>query len=166
MQSNDPNRKASSALKQLQLPEQSSIRNALRVVGPAILVIGLVCTIGGGISFFSSFGGFEPPHYFWLAFIGLPLMFFGFVLSQAGFMGAAARYVAGESAPVAADTANYVAEETKGAVEAVAKAAAKGVVEGIEAGRTNSESGFCAHCGSTVKSDFSFCPKCGKSLKL
>ena len=51
-------------------------------------------------------------------------------------MGAVARFIAGETAPVATDTANYLAEETKGAVETVAKAAAKGVVEGIEAGRS------------------------------
>jgi len=78
-----------------------------------------------------SFGSFGMPHYFWLAFIGLPLMFVGGVLCQFGFFGAVARFIAGESVPVAADTINYMAEETKGAVETVAKAAAKGVVEGL-----------------------------------
>ena len=49
-----------------------------------------------------------------------------------------ARFIAGETAPVASDTVNYMAEETKGAVETVAKAAAKGVAEGIEDGRAES----------------------------
>ncbi len=65
-------------------------------------------------------------------------MFVGGVLSMYGFMGAVFRFAAGEVAPVAADATNYMAEETKGAVETVAKAAAKGVVEGIEAGRVES----------------------------
>ena len=78
------------------------------------------------------------PHYFWLGFVGLPLMFVGGVMCQFAFLGAVARFMAGETAPVAADTVNYMAEETKGAVETVAKAAAKGVVEGIEAGRAKS----------------------------
>jgi membrane protease subunit (stomatin/prohibitin family) len=128
-----------------------------------VFVVGLICTIGGMISFFSSFGSFEPPRYFWLCFIGLPLMFAGGVLSQFGFMGAVTRYIAGESAPVATDTINYVADETKSAVETVAKSAAKGIAEGIEAGRAVATN-FCPHCGTTVKADFKFCPKCGKAL--
>jgi hypothetical protein len=84
----------------------------------------------------ASAGSFGIPDYFWLAFVGMPLMFVGSVMSMYGFMGAVARFMAGEAAPVAADTVNYMAEETKGAVETVAKAAAKGVVEGMNAGRT------------------------------
>ena len=71
----------------------------------------------------------------------MPLVFIGGVLCQFAFMGAVARFIAGETAPVAADTVNYVAEETKGAVETVAKAAAKGVVEGIQEGRAQLEQG-------------------------
>ena len=119
--------------------------------------------IGGAISFFSSFGSFEPPHYFWLCFVGIPLMFVGFLLSQFGYMGVVARYIAGEAAPVATDTTNYMAEETKGAVETVARSAARGIVEGIEAGKATSAS-FCPQCGFSVKPDFKFCPQCGKSL--
>jgi hypothetical protein len=147
-------------LNRLQTPQQKGARSFLRVLGPVILVAGLICTIGGMVSVFSSFGSFEPPRYFWLCFIGLPLMFVGGVMSQFGFMGAVARYVAGEGAPVAADTINYVADETKGSVETVARAAAKGIVAGIEEGRATAS--FCPHCGNGVKADFKFCPKCGK----
>ena len=68
-------------------------------------------------------------------------MFVGAVLSQFGFMGAVARYMAGEAAPVATDTIKYVAEETKGAVETVSKAVAIGVVEGIDEARAKSGEG-------------------------
>ena len=101
---------------------------------------------------------------FWLIFVGMPLMFVGGVMSQYGFMGVVARYVAGEAAPVATDTINYFADETKGAVETVAKSAAMGIAEGIEAGKMDAKKSFCPHCGLPVKADFSFCPKCGKTL--
>ena len=139
-QDNSP-RPVSPELKRLQEPAQNSIRTLLRIAGSVIFLAGLVCTIIGTISFFVSFGSFGMPHYFWLAFIGMPLMFVGVVLCQFGFFGAVARFIAGESAPVAADTINYMAGETKGAVETVAKAAAKGVVEGIDAGHAESGQG-------------------------
>ena len=123
-------------LRRLQLPAQRSIRNGLRIAGPLILLAGLVCTITAFAGFFTGRLGL-----FWLGFVGLPLMFVGSVLCMYGFMGAVGRFVAGESAPVAADTVNYMAEETKGAVETVARAAAKGVVEGAEAGRTGAGEG-------------------------
>jgi hypothetical protein len=83
----------------------------------------------------------EPPRLFWLGFIGLPLMAFGGWMCQFGYMGAITRYIAGETAPVATDTAKYIADETQGAVETVAKAAAKGIVEGIDAARSKPGAG-------------------------
>ncbi len=163
MPDNDVQDPVSPQLKRLQLQQQGNVRVLFRTMGPAILIAGLICTVCGMVSFFSSFGSFESPHYFWLCFIGLPLFFTGGVLSQLGFMGAVTRYVAGESAPVAADTVNYMADETKGAVETIARSAAKGVAEGIDAGGT--ATGFCPHCGSRTTTDFTFCPKCGKGLK-
>jgi hypothetical protein len=44
-------------------------------------------------------------------------------------MGAVLRYVATEIAPVGKDAANYMAEETQGAVKTVARAAAEGIYE-------------------------------------
>ena len=137
----NPPRRVSPELKRLQQPGQNSIRTALRIAGPVIFLAGLVCAIIAVVSLFASAGSFDGPHYFWLGFIGLPLMFVGTVLCQFGFMGAVFHFIAGESAPVAADTVNYMADETKGAVETVAKAAAKGVVEGIDAGRRESGQG-------------------------
>lgn len=138
--SNSPS-PVSPELKRLEQPAQNSIRTALWIIGPAILIAGLLCLIVAGISFFASIGSFSPPRFFWLAFVGIPLLFIGSVLSMYGFMGAVFRFAAGEVAPVAADSVNYMAEETKGGVETVAKAAAKGVVEGIDAGHAESGQG-------------------------
>jgi len=117
------------------LPQQNQVRRFLRIAGPVILAIGFLCLITAMVSFFSSFGGSGPPRLFWLGFVGLPLMFVGSVLSMYGFMGAVFRFAAGETAPVAADTANYLAAETSDAVKTVSKSVAEGVVEGIEAAR-------------------------------
>lgn len=162
MSANEQPRRVSPQLKQLQIPEQNAVRGFLRVIGPLVFIAGLLCLIGGMVSFFSAFGGDGPPRFFWLCFVGMPLMFVGGVLSKLGYLGAVARYVAGEAAPVATDTINYVADETRGAVETVAKSAAKGIAEGTESGRGLTS--YCPHCGMGVKPDFQFCPKCGKSL--
>ncbi len=128
-------------LERLQLPAQNAIRKWLCLIGPILVLVGLLCVIISFASMVSSAGSFERPHYFWLGFVGLPLMFVGGVLCQFGFLGAVARFLAGESAPVAADTVNYLAEETKGSIETIAKAAAKGVVEGMAAGHVETTSG-------------------------
>ena len=52
-----------------------------------------------------------------------------------GFVGAFARYMAAEQAPVAKDTVNYMAENTQDAVRTVARVAAQGVTEGIQRGQ-------------------------------
>lgn len=48
-------------------PEHSQTRDSLRLVGPAVVVVGMIFAAIGIGSFFSSFGGFEPPRYFWCA---------------------------------------------------------------------------------------------------
>ena len=59
----------------------------------------------------------------------MPVIFVGFVLCNLGFAGAAMRYMAGESAPVAADTLNYTAEATRPGVKAVTSAIREGLSE-------------------------------------
>jgi ribosomal protein S27AE len=163
MQNENPRRPVSPLLKRIQTPEQKATVNFLRKVGPLVFIAGLICIIIAMINFFMAFGGDGPPRLFWLFFLGMPLMFVGGVMSQFGFLGTFTRFVAGETAPVAADTVNYMADETKGAVETVAKSAAKGIVEGIEAGKS-AKTNFCPQCGASIKADFQFCPKCGKPM--
>jgi hypothetical protein len=163
MQNENPQRPVSPLLKRLQTPEQKAAGNFLRKIGPLVFIAGLICTVIALINFFIAMSGGGEPRLFWLFFIGMPLIFVGGVMSQFGFLGTVTRFVAGETAPVAADTVNYMADETKGAVETVAKSAAKGIVEGIEAGKA-AITNFCPHCGTSVKGDFQFCPKCGKPL--
>jgi hypothetical protein len=107
----------------------SSIRAILRVGGPVVAGLGLVFTVIGFGSLLAAIGSFEPPRYFWCAFIGMPLMFVGGSMCMFGFLGDFQRFVAGESAPVAKDVFNYMGENVQPGIKAVAKAMAEGVIE-------------------------------------
>ncbi len=158
-------------------PKHGAIRQLLRVVGPVLAGLGLLLiAIGFGSLFsgFSSFGGgdpFGPPRHFWCVFAGMPLLFVGVVMSMFGFMGAVARYQAGEVAPVGKDTFNYLAEETQGGVKTVATAISAGLAEGRASTEkttpcpkchhlNDGEAKFCDECGAPMSR---ICPSCKKA---
>jgi hypothetical protein len=114
-----------------------SARKFLRIAGPALVASGGILCITGAISFFSAFGGSEFPKYFWCLFLGMPIGFVGLIMCQFAYFGSVLRYVAAESAPVAADTANYLAEGTKDAVRTVTRSATDGVLDAMEERRGN-----------------------------
>lgn len=115
---------------QLKSPHHNTIRTVLRVGGPLIAVLGLIFTIVGFGSFFSSsFGSFGPPRYFWCAFVGLPLMFVGHVMCMFGYLGTFYGYYAGEAAPIVKDSVNYMGEGVQPGVKAIAKAVTEGIIE-------------------------------------
>jgi hypothetical protein len=117
-------------MSRLQTPQQQKARSVFRIVGPILLTIGIIFMIVGAVDFFSAFGSFEGPKLFWCFFVGMPLLFLGGVLSMFGFMGAVARYVAGEHVPVATDAMSDLAEGTQGAIKTVARSVAEGLREG------------------------------------
>ncbi len=164
------------------------IRNFCRIAGPLLIVVGAVFLIGGMASFFSAFGGRSgPPSNFWMCFVGMPLLALGVFLCKVGFMGAAARYVAGEIAPVGKDAVNYMAQGTRDAVRGVAGAIAEGMRDGTaeveirchkcDAHNAN-DARFCKTCGAAIEKtllcpdcdelndpDAKFCDNCGNSLR-
>jgi hypothetical protein len=112
----------------LQLRHQRQIRNAFRIAGPALAGVGLLFILIGTADFFMA-AGFDPPRFFWCNFVGMPLLFVGLALSGFGYMGVVQRYVAGESAPVAKDTFNYVGANIQPGVKSIASAVAQAVRE-------------------------------------
>jgi hypothetical protein len=114
----------------LQSRHHTTVRAILRVGGPILVLVGLIFMIIGAISFFASFGDFESPRYFWCMFAGMPILFVGLVLCKFGYMGVILRYWAGEAAPVAKDTFNYVADGAQPGLRAIGKSVTEGVVEG------------------------------------
>jgi hypothetical protein len=85
-------------------------------------VVGVIFSAIGFGSFFSAFGTFEPPRYFWCVFIGFPLIGVGAMICKFAFLGSVTRYMANEVAPVGKDVVNYMADGTKGAVRDMAAA--------------------------------------------
>lgn len=116
----------------LQSDNHAAIRGLLRLGGGIALALGLLFMAVGLISFFSSFGTFESPRYFWCMFVGMPLFGIGLGMLKAGYLGAITRYMANETAPVAKDTINYIGEGTQPGVKATARAIAEGLREGSE----------------------------------
>lgn len=139
-------------------PGHSQARGALRTIGPLLIAVGGVFMAVGLISFFSAFGSFAPPKYFWCCFVGIPLLGVGLMITKFAYMGAMMRYVAGESAPVAKDTINYVASGTREAVRGVAGAIREGLSgEGEATVR-------CAECDEENDAGARFCNQCGGQL--
>ena len=119
-------------MQKLESPKHSGVRKFLRIAGPLTLGAGaLLIAVGLGSFFLAMFSHSGPPVLFVCAFIGMPLAFIGVVMCMFGFIGALARYVAAEQAPVARDTINYMADGTQDAVRTIARSAAQGVAEGI-----------------------------------
>ena len=139
-------------------PGHSGTRSLLRIIGPSVLVIGLMFMVVGLGSFFSSFGTFEPPRYFWCCLVGMPMIAVGMAISRFAFLGAVSRYVAGEVAPVGKDTFNYMATGTKDGVRAIAGAISEGL-----SGRDD-QPVECPKCQHANDAQAKFCDQCGGQL--
>lgn len=140
---------------------QGSWRLAFRVAGVILLVVALAFLGLGLQSFFSGFGDPEGgfPSRFWMAFVGILMLGPAGWCLQAGFVGAAARYVAGETTPVVKDSASYLTD-------------GEGI---IGVGRTIDDAAtphpptattgpYCSRCGTRNDADASFCDSCGAAL--
>jgi len=143
-------------------PGHSSVRNTLRVAGPILVVIGLGFMIVGFVDFVHAFGGSGPPKLFWCGFVGMPLLFAGFVLSSYGYMGKVMRYTAEETAPVGKDTFNYLADGTREGIKTVAGAIGQGLREGGLGGSQTVVR--CHKCNALAQAEAKFCGQCGQSL--
>lgn len=133
------------------------MKSTFRTVGPMLLLIGGVCILIAFVDFFSAFNSFEGPKYFWLFFVAMPFLFFGFIITNAGYAQDAAKYMSREMAPVASETFNYIAEETQEGVEAITKAVQRGKAEVVQAKQ-------CPSCQTLNILDAKFCNECGKPL--
>ncbi|MCX5643430.1 MAG: zinc ribbon domain-containing protein [Phycisphaerae bacterium] len=143
-------------------PGHNAVRNTLRIVGPVIALIGLVFMIVGLANFSLSLGGFGPLPLFWCVFVGIPLLFVGFVLSSYGYMGKVMRYTAEEMAPAGKDTFNYLAEGTREGIKTVAGAIGQGLREGGLGGAQTMVR--CHKCNALAPAEAKFCGQCGQSL--
>lgn len=145
------------------LPQQAATRSWLRAAGAVALGIGILLTAIAVVDFFAAFGSFEQPKNFWMGFIGLPLIAIGAAALQAGYLGPASRYVAGELTPTVRDTLGALGVGT--ATLTCSSCGAHNVADakfcrecGVALQRT------CASCGGTNAADAKFCDDCGAAL--
>jgi hypothetical protein len=111
----------------------TTARRFFRVAGPLVALGGLGFIAVALIDFFKAFGSFgQSPRLFWCFFVGMPFLFVGIIMCKLGYIGAVVRYLAGETAPVAKDTFNYMAEGTQDGVRTIARSAAEGMKEGLQ----------------------------------
>jgi hypothetical protein len=136
------------------------VRAVLRKVGPILILAGVALIAVALVSFFGAMAGGGPPRLFWCAFVGMPVLFAGLVLTAYGYMGALARYQAGEVAPVARDAFNYMADGTKDGVRTVAGA----IGEGLRGGTGTADAVLCPDCRAVNDADAKFCDACGAAL--
>ena len=134
---------------------QTRYRNTFRVLGAVLLVVGILM-FGYGIK--SVFGSDDFPGGFPIfCFIGgLLVIGFAMMFLQAGFLGSAARYGAGETMPVVRDSASYLSDG-----EGIL-----GVGRTVEdTHRSSAATGpYCRACGVRNDADAKFCDGCGASL--
>jgi RNA polymerase subunit RPABC4/transcription elongation factor Spt4 len=142
-------------------PRHEQTRSVLRTVGIVLLLVGGTFLVVGIGSFFAAFGGMEPPRFFWCAFVGIPILFVGGVLTSYGFLGTVMRYSAQEMAPVGKDTFNYMAQGTKDSVKTLASAVGEGLRSGAPA---PAERVRCHKCNQANDANAKFCSGCGTSL--
>lgn len=153
-------------MKERQLdPGHTSVRNALRVIGPMIALIGLGFVVVGMVGFFRAFGSFGPPQHAWCPFVGMPLLFVGIVMTSYGYMGKVMRYGAQETAPVVKDTFNYMADGTQQGIKMVAGAIGQGLKEGGLGPGGAATKIRCHKCNALNDAGARFCDQCGQAME-
>ena len=138
------------------LGNQDGTRTFLRALGLVLTLLGVVVFVWGLVKVFGNTGfeGPEPSHV--VAFIGgLPLIGLGLMALNVGFLGTVARYGAGETMPVARDSAAYLSDG-----EGIL-----GVGRTVDDAPPAATAGpYCRSCGVRNDPDARFCDGCGTSL--
>lgn len=141
------------------LRQQSRARAGFRLLGVVLTPVGVVL-LGVGfyrfVTFDPAYWDSGPPEGFLMFALGGLLAVVGFGFLNAGFMGAAARYGAGETMPVVKDGATYLTDG-KGLLGV-------GQTAPDTATATATAGPFCRQCGVRNDDSAKFCDGCGTSL--
>ena len=123
-------------------------------MGTALLLMGLA--IADFVHAFNADDFDTQPTKFWYFFVALPFFAVGGGCLNAGFMGAAARYGAGETMPVVKDSASYLSDGQ--GILGVGRTAHEGSAASTATGP------FCSRCGVRNDDSAKFCDACGSAL--
>ena len=129
------------------LARQSSLRLVLRVAGVVALLAALV--LGAlGVQDLVATANSGGPTRFWMFFVAIPLLAASGWCLQAGFVGAAARYAAGETLPVLKGGVAYLTDGRSP----------------VGIGAAAGPGPYCRSCGTRNDVDARFCDSCGTTL--
>lgn len=140
------------------LAEHPETKRKLKIAGWIILPIGGVLTLVGFIDFFVSINNSSMPGLFFLLFLGLPMIGLGATLLRFGYLKEVGQYIAGETAPIAKDVANYMLDGTR---DELVK-----TVDALKGNQTASKVNVCARCGAENPEDALYCSRCGSKIVL
>lgn len=125
-------------------------KKILKIVGPIVLVFGLVGFVTGIVLIFSSEENFVP--FIWLPSVSVFLIFIGFSLSAFAYRREVARYLKNDSIPII----NEASEELKPSFKNIASAFNDG----------KNDTKCCPKCGQKVDDESKFCTNCGTPLTI
>lgn len=155
----------------LGLNRQGQARTVFRVFGIVLGVLGAVLLVWGIVGFASAFrndydpfaedGLPSPVKYLGIFLLGGVCAVVGLMLLKAGFGGVALRYAAGEAAPVAKDTLEYL---TDGKGIGNLGVSASSETSGPLPVGTEKTGPFCSRCGVRNDAGARFCDACGSNL--
>lgn len=142
------------------------MRIFLRIVGPIVGLTGLIFAIVGFASFFGFIGApgvDKAPGQFWMAFVGIPVLVVGLIMTKIGYMGSIVRYLSKEITPVAAESMNEFQEKAEPGIRGAARAIGKGLAEAQSA--LAQERIRCASCRAGNEPDARYCKGCGRTIE-
>jgi len=142
------------------LRQQSGLRTLFRVLGVVLAPLGVLLLAVGFyrfVTFDPSGWDAGPPDGFLMFALGSIVAVAGFAFLSAGFMGATARYSAGETMPVVKDSAAYLSDGE--GILGVGR-----TVDDQPSTRQAAAGPYCRSCGVRNDEDAKFCDGCGTAL--
>ena len=147
------------------LRQQSGVRTLFRVLGVVLAPLGVLLLAVGFyrfVTFDPSGWDAGPPDGFLMFALGGIVAVVGFGFLNAGFMGASARYTAGETMPVVKDSATYLSDGE--GILGVGRTVDDQTVDEQHVTQRAATGPYCRSCGVRNDEDAKFCDDCGTAL--
>lgn len=142
------------------LRQQAGLRTLFRVLGVVLAPLGVLLLAVGFyrfVTFDPSGWDAGPPDGFLMFALGGLVAVTGFGFLNAGFMGATARFTAGETMPVVKDSAAYLSDGE--GILGIGR-----TVDDPQLAQRAGAGPYCRSCGARNDEDAKFCDGCGTAL--
>jgi ribosomal protein L40E len=143
-----------------QSPHERTNHAVMRLFGAILAGFGVILTLVGSFSLFSSWGTVGGSRYYWAPFLGLPLIALGSAITQSEHLTPCEVTLYDDRSPRAADQA------TREAVVACERCHTTNpsLANFCNQCGTSLLAPICVACGAKIPANSRFCTHCGKSL--